>query len=130
MSFQNVYIIEAKRTAVGKAGGQFKSTRPDSLLSEVLSHIYKKYENINWSKLDDVIIGCAMPEGEQGMNVARLAALSAGLPETSSAMTINRFCSSGLQAVSLAASQIALGQADLMIAGGVHLTHEKNPNSD
>lgn len=119
MKQENVYIITARRTAVGKAGGQFKKHRPDTLLSSVFKDIYQSYQNIDWNRLDDVIIGCAMPEAEQGMNVARLAALAAQLPVTSSAMTINRFCSSGLQAVSLAANQIALGQADLMLAGGV-----------
>lgn len=116
---QDVYIVEAKRTAVGKAGGQFQGHRPDSLLSKVFEDIHATHKDIQWDKLDDVIVGCAMPEGEQGMNVARLAALAAKLPHTSSGMTINRFCSSGLQAVSLAANQIASGQADLMLAGGV-----------
>ena len=119
MNQQDVYIIAAKRTAVGKAGGQFHKHRPDLLLTKVIEDIYSTHKDINWDKLDDVIIGCAMPEGEQGMNVARLAALAAKLPHTSSGMTINRFCSSGLQAVSLAASQIASGQTDLMLAGGV-----------
>lgn len=116
---KDVYIVAAKRTAVGKAGGQFKNHRPDTLLSKVFENIYTMHQDIQWDKLDDVIVGCAMPEGEQGMNVARLSALAAKLPHTSSGMTINRFCSSGLQAVSLAANQIASGQAELMLAGGV-----------
>ena len=116
---QDAYIVSAIRTPVGKAPrGVFKNTRPDDLLAHVLKGVLKPFPQLDLSRLDDVIVGCAMPESEQGMNVARIGALLAGLPITASAMTINRFCSSGLQAVALAADRIRLGEADLMIAAG------------
>ncbi|MBN9289251.1 MAG: acetyl-CoA acetyltransferase [Gammaproteobacteria bacterium 39-13] len=116
---QDVYIVAAVRTAVGKAKGAFRYTRPDDLLSTVLQSVMAKASQIPLEKIDDVIIGCAMPEAEQGMNVARISALLAGLPENVPAVTINRFCSSGLQAISMAADRVALGMADIVIAGGV-----------
>jgi acetyl-CoA acyltransferase len=116
---QDAYIVAATRTPVGKAPkGVFRNTRPDDMLAHVLKAVVAQAPGIDVSRIDDAIIGCAMPEGEQGMNVARIAVLLAGLPDTISAQTINRFCSSGLQAVALAADQIRLGQADLMLAGG------------
>jgi acetyl-CoA acyltransferase len=105
---------------VGKAPrGMFRNTRPDDMLAHVLRSVIAQAPGIDVSRIDDAIIGCAMPEGEQGMNVARIGLLLAGLPNTIAAQTINRFCSSGLQAVALAADQIRLGNAELMLAGGV-----------
>ena len=116
---QDAYIVAATRTPVGKAPrGVFRNTRPDELLAHALRSVVAQAPGIDTSRIDDVIVGCAMPEGEQGMNVARIGALLAGLPNVTAAQTINRFCSSGLQAVALAADQIRLGNADLMIAGG------------
>jgi len=116
---QEAYIVAATRTPVGKAPrGMFRNTRPDDMLAHVLRSVVAQAPGIDVNRIDDAIIGCAMPEGEQGMNVARIGALLAGLPNTVAAQTINRFCSSGLQAVALAADQIRLGNADLMLAGG------------
>lgn len=116
---QDAYIVAATRTPVGKAPrGVFRNTRPDEMLAHVLRSVVAQAPGIDVNRIDDAIIGCAMPEGEQGMNVARIGALLAGLPNTMAAQTINRFCSSGLQAVALAADQIRLGNADLMLAGG------------
>ncbi|MDR7098574.1 acetyl-CoA acyltransferase [Lysobacter niabensis] len=116
---QDAYIVAATRTPVGKAPrGVFRNTRPDDMLAHVLRSVVAQAPGIDVNRIDDAIIGCAMPEGEQGMNVARIGALLAGLPNTIAAQTINRFCSSGLQAVALAADQIRLGNADLMLAGG------------
>ncbi|HEV8693251.1 MAG TPA: acetyl-CoA C-acyltransferase [Lysobacter sp.] len=116
---QDAYIVAATRTPVGKAPrGVFRNTRPDDMLAHVLRSVIAQAPGIDVNRIDDAIIGCAMPEGEQGMNVARVGVLLAGLPNTIAAQTINRFCSSGLQAVALAADQIRLGNADLMLAGG------------
>ncbi len=116
---QDAYIVAATRTPVGKAPkGAFRNTRPDDMLAHVLRSVVAQAPGIDLSRIDDAIIGCAMPEGEQGMNVARIGVLLAGLPNTVAAQTINRFCSSGLQAVALAANEIRLGNAELMLAGG------------
>ena len=116
---QDAYIVAATRTPVGKAPkGVFRNTRPDDMLAHVLKAVIAQAPGIDTNRIDDAIIGCAMPEGEQGMNVARIGLLLAGLPDTIAAQTINRFCSSGLQAVALAANEIRLGNADLMLAGG------------
>ena len=116
---QDAYIVAATRTPVGKAPrGVFRNTRPDEMLAHVLRAVVAQAPGMDVSRVQDVIIGCAMPEAEQGMNVARIGALLAGLPNTIPAQTINRFCSSGLQAVALAADQVRLGQADLVLAGG------------
>ncbi|GHA74217.1 acetyl-CoA C-acyltransferase [Cognatilysobacter bugurensis] len=115
---QDAYIVAATRTPVGKARGMFRNTRPDDMLAHVLRSVVAQAPSIDLERIDDVIIGCAMPEAEQGMNVARIGALLAGLPHITAAQTINRFCSSGLQAVAMAADQIRLGHADLMLAGG------------
>ncbi len=116
---QEAYIVAATRTPVGKAPkGVFRNTRPDDMLAHVLKAVVAQAPGIDVGRIDDAIIGCAMPEGEQGMNVARIGLLLAGLPNTIAAQTINRFCSSGLQAVALAADQIRLGNADLVLAGG------------
>jgi acetyl-CoA acyltransferase len=116
---QDAYIVSALRTPVGKAPkGMFRNTRPDDLLAHVLRGVVAAAPGIDVNRIDDVIIGCAMPEAEQGMNIARIAMLLAHLPHTIAAMTINRFCSSGSQAVALAADRIRLGESDLMLAGG------------
>ena len=116
---QDAYIVAATRTPVGKAPkGVFRNTRPDDMLAHVLKAVVAQAPGIDVNRIDDAIIGCAMPEGEQGMNVARIGVLLAGLPNTVAAQTVNRFCSSGLQAVALAADQIRLGNADLVLAGG------------
>jgi acetyl-CoA acyltransferase len=116
---QDAYIVAAQRTPVGKAPkGMFRNTRPDDLLAHALSGMLKAFPQIDLARIDDAVIGCAMPEGEQGMNVARIAVLLAGLPNVTAAVTINRFCSSGLQAVAMAADRIRTGDADLMLAGG------------
>ncbi len=115
-----MYIVSAKRTPVGKAHkGAFAKARPDDLLAHCIKNLLSEIPNLDHEKISDVIIGCAMPEAEQGMNVARIAALLAGLPNSVPAMTINRFCSSGLQAIALAAQLIETNQADFVIAGGV-----------
>lgn len=116
---QDVFIVSALRTPIGKAKGVFAYTRPDDLLSTVLHEMMQQMPKIEPEKIDDVIIGCAMPEAEQGMNVARIATLLAGLPDSVPAMTVNRFCSSGLQAIALARDKIALGEAEVIVAGGV-----------
>jgi len=114
-----VYIISAVRTAVGKAfRGSLKDTRPDDLGAVAIRGAIERVKNLAPEQVDDVIFGCAMPEGEQGMNVARICALKAGLPDSVPAMTINRFCSSGLQAIALAADRILAGFADIVVAGG------------
>lgn len=117
---QDAVIVTAVRTAVGKAKkGTLKDFRPDEMLATVISEAVKRTPNLKPEEIDDVIIGCAFPEGEQGLNVARIASLRAGLPVNVPAMTINRFCSSGLQSIALAAERIKLGYADVIIAGGV-----------
>jgi len=116
---QDAYIVAATRTAVGKAPrGAFRTTRPDTLLAHVLKSVLAQAPAIAPGRVEDVIVGCAMPEYEQGMNVARIGLLLAGLPNTVAGMTINRFCSSGLNAVSIAADRIRTGEADVMIAAG------------
>ncbi|MBI5007412.1 MAG: acetyl-CoA C-acyltransferase [Nitrosomonadales bacterium] len=116
---QEAYIVAATRTPVGKAPrGMFRNTRPDDLLAHVLKSVLAQAPSLDPASVGDVIVGCAMPEAEQGMNVARIALLLAGLPNTVPGMTINRFCSSGVQAVALAADRIRLGEADVMIAAG------------
>ncbi|MBK7011873.1 MAG: acetyl-CoA C-acyltransferase [Xanthomonadales bacterium] len=116
---QDAYIVSAVRTPVGKAPrGVFRNTRPDDLLAHVIRAAVAGAPGIDPSRIDDVVIGCAMPEAEQGMNVARIGVLLAGLPNSVPAQTINRFCSSGVQAIALAADRIRTGDADLMLAGG------------
>ena len=116
---QDAYILAATRTAVGKAPrGAYRTTRPDTLLAHVLQRVLAQAPGIEPARVDDVIVGCAMPEYEQGMNVARIGVLLAGLPPSVPGMTINRFCSSGLNAVSIAADRIRTGEADIVIAAG------------
>jgi acetyl-CoA acyltransferase len=112
-------IVSSVRTPVGRAfKGTLRATRPDDLAATVLSEALRRAAGLHPEEIDDVILGCAMPEGEQGMNVARIAMLRAGWPVEISAMTINRFCSSGLQAIALAAERIAAGHAEVIVAGG------------
>jgi acetyl-CoA acyltransferase len=116
---QDAYIAAATRTPVGKAPrGVFRSTRPDTLLAHVIRSVLAKVPQLAPERVEDVIVGCAIPEYEQGMNVARIGVLLAGLPASVAGMTINRFCSSGLNAVSIAADRIRTGEADVMIAAG------------
>ncbi len=115
---QEAYIVAATRTPVAKRNGMFRSVRPDDMLAHVLRAVVDKVPGLDESEIGDVIAGCAMPEAEQGMNVARIGLLLAGLPDTVPGITINRFCSSGVQSVADAASRIRLGEADVMIAAG------------
>jgi len=112
-------IVSAVRTPVGRAyKGSLRATRPDDLAALAIKEALARVPGLDAKEIDDVILGCAMPESEQGMNVARIAALRAGLPVETSAMTINRFCSSGLQAIALAAERIRAGSAEVIVAGG------------
>lgn len=116
---QDAFIVAAVRTPVGKAPrGMFRNVRPDDMLAHALKSALAKCPGLDPVTVDDVIVGCAMPEAEQGMNVARIGLLLAGFPDSVSGMTINRFCSSGVQAVALAADRIRLGEAEVMIAAG------------
>ncbi len=113
------YVVSAVRTAVGRAyRGSLKDTRPDDLAAAAVRGAVDRVPGLDPARIDDVILGCAMPEGEQGMNVARIASLKAGIPDSVPAMTINRFCSSGLQSIALAAERILAGFSDIVVAGG------------
>ena len=112
-------LVSSVRTAVGKSfKGTLRATRPDDLAAAAIQSAVARVHGLEAREIEDVILGCAMPEAEQGMNVARTAALRAGLPVETSALTINRFCSSGLQAIAMAAERIMLGHADVIVAGG------------
>ena len=112
-------IVDCLRTAVGKAPrGALKNTRPDELAASVIRALLAKYPQVPADEVDDVILGCAMPEAESGMNMARIAALRAGLPDIVPAVTVNRFCSSGLQSIAMAAEKIRSGSAQIVVAGG------------
>src|SRR3954467_1090434 len=116
---REVVIASAVRTAVGKAyKGTLRTTRPDDLAATAITGALARVPQVNKAEIEDVVLGCAMPEAEQGMNVARIASLRAGLPVEVSAMTVNRFCSSGLQAIALAADRIASGASEIYVAGG------------
>ncbi|MDN5848256.1 MAG: acetyl-CoA C-acyltransferase [Nitrococcus sp.] len=116
---QDAFIVAAVRTPVGKAPrGVFRSTRPDDLLVHVLRGVIDAVPGLEPAAIEDVLIGCAMPEAEQGLNVARMGALLAGLPDAVPGATVNRFCASGLQAIAMAADRVRLGEADCIIAGG------------
>jgi acetyl-CoA acyltransferase len=115
---QDAYIVAATRLPVAKRNGMFRYVRPDDMLAYVIKSVVAQVPGIDPARIGDVIVGCAMPEADQGMNVARIGLLLAGLPITVPGITINRFCSSGVQAVADAANQIRLGLADVMIAAG------------
>ena len=116
---REVVLVSSVRTPVGRAyKGTLRSTRPDELAAVAIRGALDRVPQLNPREIEDVILGCAMPEGEQGMNVARIASLRAGLPVEVSAVTINRFCSSGLQAIAMAAESIMSGRAEVMVAGG------------
>jgi acetyl-CoA acyltransferase len=112
-------IVSGARTAVGKApGGSLRTVRPDDLAATVIGEALRRAPGLEPGEIDDVIVGCAMPEAEQGLNVARIASLRAGLPVSASAVTVNRFCASGLEAIALAAERIKAGSAEAVVAGG------------
>jgi len=116
---KHAVIVSAVRTAVGKApNGALRFTRPDELAAVVLREALARVPAVDASEVEDVIVGCAMPEAEQGLNVARIASLRAGLPIGASAVTVNRFCASSLEAIAMAADRIATGAADVVLAGG------------
>ncbi|MEI7463910.1 MAG: acetyl-CoA C-acyltransferase [Burkholderiales bacterium] len=117
---QDVYIVAATRTPIGRsARGMFRHMRPDDLLVAAIHGALKQVPTLDAKAIEDAVIGCAMPEGEQGLNVARLGVLLAGLPNTVGGVTVNRFCASGLTAIQMAADRIRVGEAEVMIAGGV-----------
>jgi acetyl-CoA acyltransferase len=117
---ENVVIVDAVRSAVGRAHkGTLSQTRPDELAGQVIAALLARVPQCKPEDVEDLVLGCAMPEGEQGLNVARVAGLLGGLPIETSAMTINRFCSSGLQAIAIAAGAIAIGANDIVVAAGV-----------
>lgn len=116
---RDAFIVAASRTAIGKAPkGSLRNTRPDDMAAAVLQDLFRRVPQVDRADVEDVILGCAMPEAEQGLNVARIAALRAGLPVESAAITVNRFCASGLQAIAFGAERIASGSADCILAGG------------
>jgi acetyl-CoA acyltransferase len=117
---KEIVILESVRSAVGRAlKGSLVNKRPDELAGEVIRGLLARVPQIKPDMVEDLVLGCAMPEGEQGLNVARVAGFLGGLPQETSAITINRFCSSGLQAIALAAGAVAIGSNDIVIAGGV-----------
>ena len=116
---QDAYIVAATRTPIGRSGrGMFRHTRPDDLLVAAIQGALRQVPTLDPQAIEDAIVGCAMPEGEQGLNMARIAALLAGLPSSVGGVTVNRFCASGLTAVQMAADRIRVGEADVMLAGG------------
>ncbi len=112
---QNAYIVSSIRTPVGKAGGVFNNVRPDDLLSFILKTLLADNPSVDPNMIDDTVIGCAMPEAEQGLNIARISSLLANYPDSVSGVTVNRFCASGLQSIAYAADRIRLGEADIMV---------------
>lgn len=119
MQLQDAYIVAATRSPIGKApNGMLRHTRPDDLLAKVLQAALASVPNLDPAAIEDAIVGCAIPEAQQGLNVARMAALLAGLPKSVGGATVNRFCASGLTALAMAADRIRVGEADLMIAAG------------
>jgi acetyl-CoA acyltransferase len=117
---KDIVIVEAVRSAVGRAlKGSLANKRPDELAGDVIRGLMARVPQVKPSDIEDLVLGCAMPEGEQGLNIARVAGVLGGLPVETSAQTINRFCSSGLQAIAIAAGQIAIGSNDIVVAGGL-----------
>src|SRR5262245_42002548 len=133
---KDAVIVSAARTAVGKApSGALRATRPDDMAAVVIDAVLNRAPALDRAEVDDVIIGCAMPEAEQGLNVARIASLRAGVPVSASAVTVNRFCSSGLQSIACAAEHIMAGFATAIVAGGTESMslvpmggHKPSPN--
>ncbi|KPL89446.1 MAG: acetyl-CoA C-acyltransferase [Ardenticatenia bacterium] len=120
MSKREAVIVAGVRTAVGKAPrGSLRTKRPDDLAADVLKGLLERVPQLDPAEIEDVIMGCAMPEGEQGLNIGRVAVMRAGLPHSVAGITVNRFCSSGLQTIAMAAQAIEFGSADVVIAGGV-----------
>ena len=116
---QDAYIVAATRTPIGRSGrGFFRNTRPDDLLVAAIRSAMAQVPTLDPTAIEDAIIGCSFPEGEQGMNMARIAVVLAGLPTSVGGVTVNRFCASGLTAMQMAADRIRVGEADVMIAGG------------
>ncbi len=116
---RDAVIVSAVRTASGKApGGTLRHTRPDEMAATVMREALARAPGLDPAEVEDVILGCAMPEAEQGLNVARIASLRAGIPVSASAVTVNRFCSSGLQAIAYGAERIMSGFAEVIVAGG------------
>jgi len=125
---QDAYIVAAVRSPIGRAPrGSLRHRRPDDLLAEILQAALARVPGLDPGAIEDVVVGCAMPEGSQGMNVARIATLLAGLPQHVGGVTVNRFCASGLSAIAMAADRIRLGEADVMIAAGVESMSQNPP---
>ena len=117
---QEAYIVAATRSPIGRSGrGYFRNLRPDDLLVKVLQSALAQVPTLDHKMIEDLICGCAMPEGQQGLNVARTAVVLAGLPKSVGGITVNRFCASGLSAIQMAADRIRVGEAEVMIAAGV-----------
>src|SRR5579862_9247501 len=115
----DAFVVSAVRTPVGKApNGALRFTRPDEMAAVAIAEALRRVPSLDPVEIDDVILGCAMPEAEQGLNVARIASLRAGVPISASAVTVNRFCSSGLQAIAFAAERVMCGFASVIMAGG------------
>src|SRR5690606_14008308 len=118
-TLRQAYIVAATRSPIGKAPrGVFAHTRPDDLLAKVIQGLLAQTPQLDPSAIDDCIVGCAIPEGSQGFNVARISTLLAGLPPSVAGVTVNRFCASGLTAIAMAADRIRVGEADVIIAAG------------